>query len=366
MTYHYPVLEISRVIMHSVPKAGRNDPNAEPLGLSEIESSLTEAVRLNLQGKFRADLTSAREVIEDSNAESPIPNLLRDFFEGRSSDFVAMSSQLAEALRQAQTGVNSGGLLLVAEGKADERKIVIIVKLERENGMRAHGEVVAGKKTFKVEYLNDILFPGKSRIYKIGIFWEPKSSDEEIQGIIADKQVASGKLSKFFLSDFLGFRFTEDAEEVTSRFFSETMSWINREDFSSGIKARYTVALMAELNNRERTIFAKKFATANFEPAHQDSYISAMAEAKVHVSMFEKDLTLISTKIAKVQFVFENGAIVIAPHEALESGAVLVTQEGEGMSTISVTDELKTVSSQTAGSRKQAGRQLDSSGEVSS
>ena len=64
---------------------------------------------------------TARPVVEDTESDSPVPDLAHAHLTANDDDpndkaaFVDMTQQFAEHLRASQTGANSGGLLTVAD-----------------------------------------------------------------------------------------------------------------------------------------------------------------------------------------------------------------------------------------------------------
>ncbi|MCI3243162.1 nucleoid-associated protein [Streptomyces spinosisporus] len=353
MSIDFGLLKIREVIVHEVPKVFRRETNPAPLRLSQVSSPLTPEVLKNLQVKFRGDLAhSGREIVEDSPRSSKVPDIVRDYLDGDESDFVLVSQDLAEALRASQDGANSGGLLLVASASIAEKRALLIVKLANENGMRATFDSVNGKDTFQVVYLNDLLFAGKAQVYKAGLFLQPQDDEHALEGFVSDKQTPGSRIAGFFLQDYLGCRPKEQPEELTLRFFESSGKWIDSFSTSSEKQTRYTVALLSELQSNRRSISMRGFANSHLDEEDRDAYVHLMSESGVPKTPFEKDLYLVESKLAKIQYTFDSGTVVIVPPSALTEGIVHVVDDDDGLSRIEVLDHLKEMKSRGSGGRR--------------
>ncbi|MGW4654406.1 nucleoid-associated protein [Streptomyces sp. NPDC004279] len=350
MSIDFGLLKIQEVIVHEVPKVFKGDANPAPLRLSQVASPLTSEVLKNLQTKFRGDLAhSGREIVEDSPRGSKVPELVREYLDGDNLDFVPVSQDLAEALRSAQDGANSGGLLLVANASISTTRALLIVKLANENGMRATFDSVNGKSTFQVTYLNDLLFAGKAQVYKAGLFLQPADEERPLEGFVADKQTPGSRIARFFLHDYLGCRPKEQPEELTLRFFESSGKWIESFSSSSEKQTRYTMALLSELQSNRGSISVRGFANSHLDDEDRDLYVHLMSESGVPKTPFEKDLYLVESKLAKIQYTFDSGTVVIVPPSALDEGIVQVTDSDHGLSRVEVLDHLKELKSRGSG-----------------
>ncbi|MEV0603604.1 nucleoid-associated protein [Streptomyces sp. NPDC050315] len=346
MGIDFGLLKIREVIVHEVPKVFKRDTSPPPLRLSQVASPLTPEVLKNLQTKFRGDLAnSGREIVEDAQRASKVPDLVREYLEGDDSGFVSVSQSLAEALRSSQDGANSGGLLLVANASIAELRALLIVKLANENGMRATFDSVDGKDTFQVVYLNDLLFAGKAQVYKAGLFVQSGNEGNPLEGFVADKQTPGSRIARFFLNDYLGCRPKEQPEELTLRFFESSGKWVDSFNSSSEKQTRYTMALLSELQSNRGSISVRGFANTHLDEEDRDVYVHLMSESGVPKTPFEKDLYLVGAKLSKIQYTFDSGTVVIVPPSALTEGIVQVADSDDGLSRIEVLDHLKEMKS---------------------
>ena len=71
----------------------------------------------------------------DDDSNSPIPEIIKILLDD-DSDFVLLSKTIANHLNTIQSGRSPGGLVTIIIANIQNRKVVGILKLEREEGMR--------------------------------------------------------------------------------------------------------------------------------------------------------------------------------------------------------------------------------------
>ncbi|GIM95691.1 nucleoid-associated protein [Paractinoplanes toevensis] len=360
MSANFRRLEVLQVIMHIVPKARKGDAAAEPLQLSDAACKLQAGVREELQARMRLQLSSAgRQVSEDSSTESKVPGIIRNFLTTAGADFVATSRQLATALREVQTGLNSGGMLLVADCKLSGAPALLIVKFEQERGMRAQPTTDNGQNVFDMEYLRDLFLTSRSRVFKVGLFSRSGISNGVLGGWVADKQGASGKVAAFFLEDYLGCRHLEEPDEITKRYFDASFDWINQSVVNPSSRGRYAIAVMAELQNQNAQMSTDRFAEVNMDSdGDADSYASFL-ETRDVPKIFVKDKGLIAGRLERMQFNFTSGAVVYFPISALEDGSVDIEEIDDRQTQITLIGEAKEAKPRSARSRSSASEEQD-------
>jgi hypothetical protein len=126
-------LVIDELILHEVPKARRHDPDAAPLVYSDLPTSMTGDQRRYLQERLVKALSKdARHVIEDAEASSPVPDLVRALLIDPSANFVDPSREMASQLRVVQVGQSPAGLFLLARCTWGGQPAVLVAKVELE------------------------------------------------------------------------------------------------------------------------------------------------------------------------------------------------------------------------------------------
>ncbi|WP_432995821.1 nucleoid-associated protein [Dactylosporangium sp. CA-233914] len=346
-------LTISRVIVHVVPRALKNDPDAPGLQLSEADCDLAEDAQNHLQAVFRGLLAdSGREVMEDVDTASKIPGVVRQFLQKAGPGFVPSSQEMAHALREAQSGANSGGLLLVAECKLGRSLAVLLAKIEQETGMRASFTTVNGQKTFDMEFLKDLFFTNRSKVYKAGLFSAADLHGDQIRGWAADKQLSGTKIADFFLRSYLGCTHLEKPEELTRRFYEESQEWINREVAEPDLKTQYSMALVAELQSPRATLSASDFAKRNLHLAHRDEYLAYLRSKNVPSAPVEKSVGLVADRLQKFSIAFASGVTMSIPRTALDNEIVRIERIAGNRGRVTVVDEMGDIKGRSVPGRK--------------
>src|SRR6266542_706529 len=107
------VLSIENIIVHEVPQRMKGS-QAGPPQLTEAVSPLNQDIRNYFKQKISQSLgSSGLDVVFESSASSPIPQLVLDNLGPRTIEFVDLSQRMALHLFQIQNGVNPAGLLIV-------------------------------------------------------------------------------------------------------------------------------------------------------------------------------------------------------------------------------------------------------------
>ncbi|MER7487779.1 nucleoid-associated protein [Streptomyces sp. NPDC126497] len=327
--------------MHIVPQRRRTDPN-ESIPLSQAPCNLNHDVRTALQAKLRGVLASTgREIIENPDSKSSLPDYVYAFLTDE-TNLVDVSVELVHLLRSSQSGVNSAGLLLVADARLSGKRSLLIVKLEQETGMQAVETVVNGLRTFDVKYLADLLLTEKSKIHKVALFSEDGISEERIEGWAADRQL-SGKMAAFFLERFLGCRQKNEPREITRRFHDATTEWINSYIADPDTRINYLLATLAELQSPMRFLNPVTFAQQHLDIAHRDAFIEHLQASNIPCRTFDKDTELLDNRLKNMRVGFANGAFIVAPVDAGDDHNNMTLEDrGDGTTSVTITGTVTT------------------------
>lgn len=336
---------VERLIVHEVP----DRPAAAKvlkLVLSEIESTLTADLRNYFTERISTSLSEAAfEVIFDPASPSPVPALVLNFLTVNGADFVAMSQAFAHHLYTSQTGVNPAGLLIVAELSYAQRRALAILKLEKEQGVRVRQTTHHEKHTFSIEHLRDLMLTERTRVFKVGAFVPRGKTLETIEGLVSDKQRGyrpKTEVAAFFLNKFLGCTLAEEADVATKRFFQATEQFINEQVADPIQKARYHMALLAELQSERGSVRPRHFAEINFKVTDRQPFVDFIQSHGVSTSPIEKDVSLIQTQLQRMQIDFRSGIAVFGTPESFEQHVKMKTLDGGAMR-MEIEDQVKTV-----------------------
>jgi len=319
-------LDVRQVILHEVPRARRHDDNPPPVVLSDVPAPLNDQNRGFIQERLRGALKRAgMPIVSDPTSSSLVPDIIRSYFSPTARDLVPASKELASRLRAVQTGVNSGGLLMVVDALLDGEDAMVIAKLEHERGVRAAPKGEAGSRTFSVDYIRDLLLTDAGRVYKVGLFTAAAARSERLAGWCIDRQVAGADIAGFFLTEYLGCQLAIRPEQSTREFYEQSQNYINSRIADAELKARYEIALLAELNSPRNEITLDRFAAENLDADHRDEFVETLSQRGVPRTAFPKATELIRHRIRRVQIETARDVLVAAPPDAMRDGTVTVT-----------------------------------------
>ena len=323
--------------------------------LSQAESTLEPDQRAYIQDRIRRALGKhARPIVEEAGT-SPVPAQVKQYLEAGEA-LLPTSVALVERLQAVQSGISPAGIFVAAAAELDGDPALLIAKLEHERGVRAEQKTLPdGRTTFDVQYLQDLLFTTGSRVFKVALFTKsdiqqaveeelaPKASASTLSGMVVDQQVQGSSVAAFFLTQFLGCRFSERADLLTERFYKAAESWINTVE-NDEKKGRYQVALLGEMQSNRVTLSVDKFASDHFDVEDRDDFVASMRGSSVPAREFSKDTDLVRTKLARLQIDTKSGVMVLAPPEAVSNGTVSIRDNEDDTSTVTVRDTLTKVS----------------------
>jgi hypothetical protein len=336
-------VQITDWIAHDVPAVKRADVATAPLELSEAVAPHSAKVATFFKARITTALADRqREIVETAGTTSPVPGQVRQLLAG-GRDLVAASQILARHLRASQMGSTSSGLLVITRLSADKIPGVAILKLEPQDGARAHREVIKGKVTYVVDVLSDLVLTRGTRVFKVALFMQGDVTPAgQVKGRAADPQSGSdGDVARFFLQIFLGCELAESDEVTTRRALRASEEFFNRTITDVQKRARYQVAMLAELESNRTTINLKAFANTNLAPEDRAPFTAAMQAAEVPVQPFGKDVDLVKKHLQKVKFVFEDGTSVLTSTASMDDGKVTVEPAADAKTRLEVVERLR-------------------------
>lgn len=337
-------LRVQRFIAHDVPLRTPGERDQQLL-FSEVESPLTPANRNFFQERISTSLSSsAFDVVVDQETTSPVPEYINQIISGDSEDFVEISRGIAQHLYNCQNRVNSPGIVALVQATIQQIQTLVILKLEREEGIRVHQENVDGQRTFTIEQFTDLMMTDGTKVFKVGLFYNFGQDLATVQGCVSDKQRGNEVgISDFFLRQFLGCRFRESPNITTKNFFNSTEEFINQHLTEAQSKADYTIALLATLKNQENTINPWEFADRNMQISDRQKYIDFIEEKGVPTQEFKKDTSQIKNNIRKVQMELKSGILILGQPDVFKD-KIKITNIDEETVRIEIEDEIQKTS----------------------
>ena len=166
---------------------------------------------------------------------------------------------------------------------------------------------------------------------------------EGIDGLVSDNQSPQwykGDIADFFLRGFLGCRLREEPRVTTRNYLDATEEWINVSPLDSSTKAKYEVAVLAEMQQTGGSISPRSFAERHLNVTDRQPYITHLEERKVPVTEFLKDTSMVAPRLNRISMQLESGVMILGKTDAFEE-RVHITQLDSGQSKIEIVDRVK-------------------------
>lgn len=339
------LLSLTGIIVHEIP---RRNEGSEPI-LSDIESPSNPQTRLFFLEQLRKSMAhSSAAVISSQEPASIVPNVLREHLLGNLS-LVDTSHALARSLFNEQTGSNPAGLLTIASAFLGSYPAVVIMKLERKRGARAHLGGTLGQRTFDIEVLHDLLLHEDTRVYKSAVLTTMTPANRPVDdaillGRVSDHQNSynSAEVAKFFLR-FLGCEYSEIPSELTRRYLEASEKFFNQCVESSETRADYFNALIVDLQSNKPQLDPMKFASDHLRADDQAGFMTAIEAAGLEPGETPKDMSLVRNDVKRVTLNFGSGIVVKLHPNDLESSMVSIKDLDDGRTELKIVDTLAQV-----------------------
>jgi hypothetical protein len=334
-------LSLKKIIVHDIPQHRLNDLSVEPR-YSENLGTLTDGLKIFFRTKILQALQSdkAIKVQYDSELPSPIQYLVEEELDSKEGNFVLHSKEVAKHLFTIQGGVNSGGILVVMLGEVAKEKHLIIMKLERDNGVQLR--IDEKTKSIDITEVENLMMTNRTKIFKIALLML-RTTSVDYDGIVTDYQIdfkIKNQISSFFITKFLGCRPYKDPKTTTQDFYRLTKEFIKTID-DDVKKAKYMQDLNSYLQMNSQMLSAKEFAENYLSTTgHKNKYKAFMGSKNFRFDSFVKDTTLISSKIEKISLEFVNGITILGKKGTFKDKVKLTNLENNQLKA-EVTSKLK-------------------------
>lgn len=323
-------LRIDRLIVHDIPKKDSGEQPRLSESARPVDPSLLNTFKLKISDSLKL---AANDVAFIPNCESCVPKLVLDQLGESPSDFVEVSQAIAKRLFECQTSRNTAGFLTVVHGNVESKPALVILKLEKEKGVRIEPQIVEGKLTYDFEEISMTLGTN-TKVFKIGFFVQTGTTLDSIVGSASDTQRSTQSIARvagFFLRSFLGCDYREAPAVTTMRFYQASERYINEEVTDPLKRKRYEFALQATLDSQRSVFSPKEFAEEHLDGDDIDYYLRFLEDANVPLQQIPKNISLIEKHLRKMQFNFERGTILIASKEEVNENIEFTSLDGNSM-----------------------------------
>lgn len=336
-------LTISNMVVHDIPKHRLGDFSVPPI-YSETESTLTDGLRVFFKQKIVDALKSDRaiKVVYNNESDSPLCLLTSELFE-TPTKLVENSKVMAKHLYEIQGGHNSGGILVTMLCKDDDKKAIIIMKLERDNGVQL--KIDPSTNSIDILEVQNLMLTQKTKVFKVALLPYVPDYDVNYDGIVMDFQIdvkLRNDSHTFFIYDFLGCKAFKDPKTTTQEFYKHTKAFIKLIDDEIK-RAKYTQDLNSYLQKNAQKLSPREFAEDYLSTAdHRDRYKEYLRGKNFKMEAFIKDTSLISNKIEKISVEFENGITILGKKGTFEN-KVKITKLESGRHKAEIVSKIKKV-----------------------
>lgn len=344
-------LQVDQLIVHDIPKRlsqrvlreTPDKPEEIPV-FSQVASPVNAAIVSFFHDRITGTIgsTTAIDVIFNPSSGSPIGTLMNQYFSSDENIQISITQEIAQYLFDIQNAQNSSGLLLFVRCTLREHTVLAVLKVEREEGVRVRQQILRdGLMTFDIEHIRDLMLTKKTKLFKIVLFY---LQENIIKGIICDQQMgnSSKNVADFFISDFLGCMLTEEPQIMTKKYFEVTQKYINENIDSPEQKGALLNHLVSELTNQIGIINPTDFSRRVLPADQRDRYIQYIQENGAAIGNFTKDISMIESKLKRIQYEFTSGIFVFGSQEAISSKSRVTNMENGEMK-MEIVDCLKQV-----------------------
>ena len=315
---------MKNVIIHEILKQKRGDEKEPPI-YSEIESDLNNESKKFLKSLLINSIGSknAHGISFNEDSDSPVPEIIKKILSSDfdSYEFITLSKQISEHLNNTQSGINSAGFILILHGFNDSKKVIGILKLEKQEGAQLKQSKRDGKNTFEITNIKDLILSKNTKLFKIGMF--NKESDDSYGGTICDNQLSTkGDVAHFFLRGFLGCKLNADYAIETKNFFKYSIDFFKNNIEDPLIQNQYKLHLQSYVSSQSRIINTRTFATTYLNTEDRTNYEKYLDEKDVPIKIL-KDIIYIELDLKKHLYEFENGIRIIGTNNDFEENVKL-------------------------------------------
>jgi len=331
-------LKMDSLIVHNVPKKFsvkrmKENPNTtlEDLILSDVPTTPDKDLLRLFYERIAETIgsSSAFEVEFDPlSSNNPTQQAVRSYFNIVSqpplphpeNDIIHITQNIAKFLNSVQNAKNPGGILLFIPCFSKDKGGLLILKVEREDGVHIQCDTTeSGGTIFHVQHIKDLMLTRKTKLFKVVLFF--KNDTNGIVGFVCDKQqgvTGNREIADFFLADFLGCKLKEEPHISTKKFFETVTTYINSDYLKDVDKPIVRTHLISELTNNSPRVNVLDFSRRYLPEDKIQGFMEVMKKNNVP-NDFPKDVQLIEKRIKKVKYELESGIKITGTEEAVKN-----------------------------------------------
>ena len=283
--------------------------------LSTVESKLDGRLEFFLRDRVtRTFNEAAQPVRRDDSSVSPTPDLVAAALSLSKADIVKPFHPLAALLVEVQAHNSPKGLLSVIRGSCDNVRVIVLVKVEQERGLSFETHEEDGEVRVEVVIEDGLVFTDKTQVFKAALFYFDE--DGELVGVVTDDQTGSlyrGPSSVYWLSDFLGCRYSREADVMTRAWIKATERLVKSDIADPRDKDAVLSAMFVELRSNRRAINPKTFVEHHVPLAVQDAARQRLLNEGASATTFTKSRDVCHEAPTRKRLVFDTGYEVTMP-----------------------------------------------------
>lgn len=315
------MLKIDGAVFHAVPARDTPGPDGAPMEpvLSTVESTLDGQLEFFLRDRVtRTFKEAAQPIARNEDVDTPTPDLIANALAvGAAADIVLPFHPLPALLMEVQAHNSPKGLLSVIRGTCGTTRVLVIVKVEQERGLSFQTFTEDGEVRVEVVIEDGLVFTDKTEVFKAAIFY---IEDGALVGMLTDDQTGSiykGPSSLYWLTDFLGCRYSSEADVMTRSWIKATERLVKSDLTDPAERDAVLSAMLTELRSNRNAIDPNRFIR-NYVPPHaSDTARQRLFDAGAPTTRFQKSRDVSSKAPTKKRLVFDTGFEVTMPADAV-------------------------------------------------
>ncbi|MDD1703137.1 MAG: nucleoid-associated protein [Methanoregula sp.] len=249
--------------------------------------------------------------------------------------FLNHSILMAHNLDMSQDERSTSGVLCVMYGNVEEKKVIIIAKLEEGQDLQIQ-ELKENDVFIRldIKIIDNIVRLNKTNVLKVGIFYkEPKKphslAEPDIKSYLCDTQNLERKSADYYLKKFLGCLYTQDPKFQTQEFYNAAFDFISTHIEDPREQVLYRDHLYSYLLSQKTTIEPKNFIQTYF-PADKKMATeleNQFKSRKIELNGFPKDTEHVRKQVEKMKVLFENGVTLMGASANFASEVIIESSD---------------------------------------
>ncbi len=311
-------LSLGECMIHDLPRGASDE---KPI-LTGAPARLDAALRRYFRDKLTTSLrTRGVDVVANPDADATVRCAVTAILRSPSG-LAEQSRSIATHLAAVQNSLNPAGLLTVIATRLADRRAVVIMKLEREQGVRFDIDRSSGNATVNLELLRQLTLTNKTRVFKTALLTVADLDDPlSVAGRVSDNQRSSTEgrgVADFFLGTFLGCVLALNPAHTTKQFVNAVSEFVNSAELSAETRGRYAMALLTELHSNTIDVVPREFVAEHVAPEHRALLLDRLRAAGVDPGTgFQKDTSLV--RYDKIRIEFASGLVLVGAGQDMQN-----------------------------------------------